>query len=321
MTNVLERAAARRLLITDSATGTWFQQRLGNSSGGEVCDHYNIAQPDVIRELYRAKISAGAELVLTNTFNSTPLRLREFNLEGEVDRLNETGVRLLKEVIGEGGRQVFVGGNVGPTGLVIGESATYDEVLESMRAQIRALVGAGIDILCVETIFQALEAQCAVEAAHEAFADMGARVPIYVTFAFMDRPKESAAAFRTFFGDTVREIMEGKYDELAKRTFEGAVRLGVNVVGANCSIGVEDAVAVTGEFNEYITGHGLTGHVFISAKPNSQVMSTMTYEDPAFAADRLERLVTAGAHFIGFCCGSTPEHIAAIARRRQRLGL
>ena len=321
MTGLRERLSGRVPLLTDSATGTWFQQRLGvDRVGGECCDQYNVIASDVVRELYRAKIAAGSDLVLTNTFNATPLRLAEFHLPAEsADRFNEAGVRLLREVTKEVDREVFVGGNVGPTGKIIGQSATYDEVMASMLAQVRALVRAGVDAICIETMLQSLEGQVAVEAAREVFAEEGVTVPLYVTFAFMNRPSGSAAEFRTFFGDTVRHIMEGNEDLLAEREFVGARALGVDVVGANCTIGVDDAVCVTEEFTRYFAVHDLGGTVFVSAKPNSQVMASMAYEDPEFAAARFERLVQAGAHMVGFCCGSTPEHIAAAARERRAL--
>jgi len=321
MTGLLARLSSRTPLLSDSATGTWFQQRLGVAHvGGECCDQYNVTAPDVVRELYRAKLDAGADLVLTNTFNSTPLRLAEFHMESEAaDRFNAAGVTLLREVIAGVDREVFVGGNVGPTGKIIGQSATYDEVMASMLAQIRALVRAGVDAICVETMLQSLEGQAAVEAARQVFADEGIRVPLYTTFAFMNRPAGSDAAFRTFFGDTVRNIMEGNEDLLAERPFVGARALAIDVVGANCTIGVDDAVAVTTEFSRYFSDHGLAGKMFVSAKPNSQIMATMAYEDPEFVASRFDRLVDAGAHLVGFCCGSTPEHIAATARQRRRL--
>jgi 5-methyltetrahydrofolate--homocysteine methyltransferase len=323
MSRLTERLSGRTPLLSDSATGTWFQQRLGvDHVGGECCDQYNVTAPDVVRELYQSKIAAGADLVLTNTFNSTPLRLAEFHLEPEAaDRFNEAGVRLLREAVRDAGREVFVGGNVGPTGKIIGQSATYDEVLASMTAQVRALVRAGVDALCVETMLQSLEGQVAVEAARTVFAEEGVSVPLYVTFAFMSRPAGSEACFRTFFGDTVRQIMEGGDDLLAERPFVGARALGVDVVGANCSIGVDDAVLVTREFTAYLAAHDLAGRMYVSAKPNSQVMATGVYEDPGFVARRFAELREAGAHLIGYCCGSTPEHIAATAReRRAQLG-
>jgi methionine synthase I (cobalamin-dependent) len=323
MSRLMERLSGRTPLLSDSATGTWFQQRLGvEHVGGECCDQYNVTAPGVVRELYDEKIAAGADLVLTNTFNSTPLRLAEFHLEPEAaDRFNEAGVRLLREAVRAAGREVFVGGNVGPTGKIIGQSASYDEVLESMTAQVRALVRAGVDALCVETMLQSLEGQVAVEAARAVLAEEGVSVPLYVTFAFMNRPAGSQASFRTFFGDTVRQIMEGGDDLLAERPFVGALALGVDVVGANCTIGVDDAVLVTREFTEYLAAHGLGGRMYVSAKPNSQVMATGAYEDPDFVAGRFQELTEAGAHLVGYCCGSTPAHIAATAReRRARLG-
>jgi 5-methyltetrahydrofolate--homocysteine methyltransferase len=323
MASILDRLAARAPLLTDSATGTWFQQRLGvGSVGGECCDQYNVTAPEVVRELYRAKIASGAEMVLTNTFNSTPLRLAEFHFDADVtDRFNEAGVRLLREAVRDAGREVFVGGNVGPTGKIIGQSATYDEVLDSMLRQIRSLVRAGVDLICIETMLQSLEGQVAIEAAREVFASEGTSAPLYVSFAFMNRPVGSTAELRTFFGDTVRHVMDGNEDLLAERRFEGIRALGADIVGANCTIGVEDAIAVVEEFARYRAAHDLQDSLFVSAKPNSQVMATMTYEDPEFVAERFERLLAAGADLIGYCCGSMPEHIAATARRRRaRLG-
>ncbi len=321
MPGLLERLQQRPPVLSDSATGTWFQQRLGvDRVGGDCCDQYNVSDPEVVRELYLAKVRAGSELVLTNTFNSTPLRLAEFHLEREAaDRFNAAGVRLLREAVAEADHQVFVAGNVGPTGKIIGQSASYDEVMDSMVAQIGALVRAGIDVLCVETMLQSLESQVAVEAAREVFAAEGISVPLYTTFTFMNRPAGNTAAFRTFFGDTVQLIMEGAEDLLAERRFAGVRALGVDIVGANCTIGVEDGIVVTDEFTRYLAAHGLTGRMFVSAKPNSQVMATMQYEDPEFVAARFDRLVAAGAQLVGFCCGSMPEHIAAAARQRRAL--
>ena len=317
---ILERLASRGPVLTDSATGTWFQQRLGASAaGGECCDQYNLLAPDIVKELCRAKIAAGSELILTNTFNSTPLRLQEFDLEADTERLNEAGVRLLREVAAEADHEVYVGGNVGPTGRIVGESATYDEVMESLARQTRALVRAGVDMLCIETMLQSLEGQIAVEAARQVFADEGRAVPIYLTFTFMNRPEGTTDEFRTFFGDTVRQILEGSDDHLAERRFDGALALRPDVIGANCTIGVEDAVAITQEFSTQLGRHPRDARIPVSAKPNSQIMATMAYEDPEFVAARFERLVRAGADLIGFCCGSTPEHIAASARQRRSL--
>jgi 5-methyltetrahydrofolate--homocysteine methyltransferase len=324
MSSFRERLGRGVPLLTDSATGTWFQQRLGaDTVGGECCDGYNLSEPAVVRELYRAKVDAGADLVLTNTFNSTPLRLAEFELDDdEAVRFNEAGVQLLREVVREADHEVFVGGNVGPTGKLIGQTATYDEVLASMRGQIGALVRAGIDVLCIETMLQSLEGQAAVEAAREVFAEQRVTVPIYLTFSFMNRPAESSAPYRTFFGDTVRQIMEGSEDLLAERSYIGATKLAVDVIGANCTIGVDEAVVVAGEFRRYLAEHGLAGRMFVSVKPNAEVMATMTYEEPEFVASRFTRLAEAGADLVGFCCGSTPAHIAATAReRRARFGV
>lgn len=263
--------------------------------------------------MYRDKLEAGAELMLTNTFNSCVLRLPEFGLDvADADRLNTEGVRLLRQAMADTGRRCFIGGDVGPTGLIIGDTGTYPEIRANFVRQIRALVQAGVDVICVETLLQALEGQAAAEAAHEVFAKEGVKVPLYMTVVFTDlAPGQSE--HRTFFGDSVEEMLEGKDDALAGQRFEGMLKLGADVVGANCSVGLSDVIPIATRFRQHIDAKGLTKKVFVAAKPNSVVMSNQSYEGPEVAAERLPELVRSGAHIIGYCCGSLPEHIRVTA--------
>ena len=316
----LERLARadRRPMLADSATGTWFQQNVKDEAG-TCCDGYNLTKPDEVRRMYRDKIEAGAELVLTNTFNSCVLRLPEFGIDvAEADRLNTEAVRLLRLAMADTGKTCFVGGDVGPTGLIIGDTGTYPDIKANFEQQIRALVQAGADAICVETLLQALEGQAAAEAAHEVFAKEGVKLPLYMTVVFTDlAPGQSE--HRTFFGDSVEDLLEGKNDELAGQRFEGLLKLGATVVGANCSVGLGDVIPIATRFRKYIDSHGLAGKVFVCAKPNSEVMSTQTYEGPDVAAARLPELVGSGAHIIGYCCGSWPEHIKVTAEGLAKL--
>ena len=317
----LERLARadERPMLADSATGTWFQDNVADEAG-TCCDGYNLSKPDEVRRMYRAKLEAGAELILTNTFNSCVLRLPEFGLDvADADRLNTEGVRLLRQAMADTGRACFVGGDVGPTGLIIGDTGTYPDVRANFEQQIRSLVLAGVDAICVETLLQGLEGQAAAEAAHEVFAKEGVKVPLYMTCVFTDlAPGQSE--HRTFFGDTVEEMLDGKQDELAQQRFDGMLALGCTVVGANCSVGLGDVIPIATRFRQYIDAKGLAGKVFVAAKPNSVVMSNQSYEGPDVAAARLPELVRTGAHIIGYCCGSLPEHIKVTADGLARLG-
>ena len=316
----LERLARadQRPMLADSATGTWFQDNVPDEAG-TCCDGYNLSKPDAVRQMYRAKLEAGAELILTNTFNSCVLRLPEFGLDvADADRLNTEGVRLLRLAMADTGRACFVGGDVGPTGLIIGDTGTYPDVRANFEQQIRSLVLAGVDAICVETLLQGLEGQAAAEAAHEVFAKEGVKVPLYMSVVFTDlAPGQSE--HRTFFGDTVEETLEGKQDELAGQRFEGLLKLGANVVGANCSVGLDDVIPIATRFRQHIDAKGLGGKVFVVAKPNSVVMSNQSYEGPDVAAARLPELVRTGAHIIGYCCGSLPEHIKVTAEGLHKL--
>jgi 5-methyltetrahydrofolate--homocysteine methyltransferase len=263
--------------------------------------------------MYREKLEAGAELMLTNTFNSCVLRLPEFGIDvAEADRLNAEGVRLLRQAMADTGRPCFIGGDVGPTGLIIGDTGTFPDVRDNFARQIRSLVQAGVDVICVETLLQGLEGQAAAEAAHEVFAKEGVKVPLYMTVVFTDLAP-GQTEHRTFFGDTVEETLEGKHDELAQQRFDGLLALGATVVGANCSVGLDDVIPIATRFRQHIDAHGLGGKVFVAAKPNSVVMSTQSYEGPDVAAARLPDLVRSGAHIIGYCCGSLPDHIRVTA--------
>ena len=305
--------ADQRPMLADSATGTWFQDNVPDEAG-TCCDGYNLSKPDEVRRMYRAKLEAGAELILTNTFNSCVLRLPEFGLDvADADRLNTEGVRLLRQAMADTGKTCFIGGDVGPTGLIIGDTGTYPDVRANFEQQIRSLVLAGVDAICVETLLQGLEGQAAAEAAHEVFAKEGVKVPLYMTCVFTDlAPGQSE--HRTFFGDTVEEMLDGKQDELAQQRFDGMLALGCTVVGANCSVGLGDVIPIATRFRQYIDAKGLAGKVFVAAKPNSVVMSNQSYEGPDVAAARLPELVRTGAHIIGYCCGSLPEHIEVTAK-------
>ena len=305
--------ADRRPILADSATGTWFQENVKDEAG-TCCDGYNLSKPDAVRRMYREKLEAGAELILTNTFNSCVLRLPEFGIDvADAERLNAEGVRLLRLAMADTGRTCFIGGDVGPTGLIIGDTGSYPDVRDNFARQIRALVQAGADVICVETLLQALEGQAAAEAAHEVFAKEGVTVPLYMTVVFTDlAPGQSE--HRTFFGDSVQELLEGKDDELAGQRFDGLLKLGATAVGANCSVGLADVIPIAACFRQHIDAKGLAGKVFVVAKPNSVVMSSQSYEGPDVAAARLPDLLRAGPHIIGYCCGSWPEHISVTAK-------
>lgn len=310
--------ADKRPILADSATGTWFQENVKDEAG-TCCDGYNLNKPDEVRRMYRDKLEAGAELILTNTFNSCVLRLPEFGLDvADADRLNSEAVRLLRLAMADTGRHCFVGGDVGPTGLIIGDTGTFPDVRANFVRQIRALVQAGVDVICVETLLQGLEGQAAAEAAHEVLAKEGVKIPLYMTCVFTDLAP-GQPEHRTFFGDTVEEMLEGKDDELAQQRFDGMLKLGCTLVGANCSVGLNDVIPIAARFRQCIDARGLAGKVFVVAKPNSVVMSSQTYEGPDVAAARLPELLKTGAHVIGYCCGSWPEHIKVTADGLDKL--
>jgi 5-methyltetrahydrofolate--homocysteine methyltransferase len=212
-------------MLADSATGTWFQDHVKDEAG-TCCDGYNLSKPDEVRRMYRDKLEAGAELMLTNTFNSCVLRLPEFGLDvADADRLNSRRRAAAAQAMADTGRHCFIGGDVGPTGLIIGDTGSFPDVRANFVRQIRALVQAGVDVICVETLLQGLEGQAAAEAAHEVFAKEGVKVPLYMSVVFTDLAP-GQTEHRTFFGDTVEEMLRRQARRARQQRFDGMLALG-----------------------------------------------------------------------------------------------
>ena len=287
--NLLETLMHRPLLC-DGATGTQLQTMgLPPGMGGE---RWNLEHPERIRELHARYRRAGADLLTTNTFGGTRLVLMNHGLDAQVHEINRRAAELAREIAGE---KAFVLGDVGPFGGIL---EPYGEVVpekaaELFREQIDALLEGGADAILVETMSDPNEAAIAVRIARE----MGAPAVI-ATFAF----QHSAVGFRTMMGAS------------AAMAVEVALEAGADIVGANCGteLSLDDYVMLTQELA------AAAGGMPVIAQPNAGspvlVDGRISYRESAaeFAA-AAPRLLAAGAKIVGGCCGSTPEHIAAIA--------
>ena len=286
MSRFAELLAERRVIVADGATGTSYQER--GLEIGEAPEEWLFASPERVVELHRAFVEAGADLILTDTFGATPLRLQHTSLVGRVHDVNVRAVELAREAAGD---DVLVVGSMGPTGHLFEPLGplTRAACTENYAEQAGALAAGGADVLLLETFFSLDEALAAIEGTRRA-----SDLPLVVTFSFDQ-------GTRTMMGHSPTHVVEA------------ILPLGVAAIGANCGKSLADADIVAAELVD------LAGAVPVWIKPNAGVPKIVgdevVYEaGPTTLAAHVRRYAGQGARVVGGCCGSTPEHVAAVAR-------
>jgi 5-methyltetrahydrofolate--homocysteine methyltransferase len=288
MKGFLERIRAGETLIADGATGTNLQ-RAGLEAGTQTED-WVLDRPDAILELEKAFVAAGADVLLTCTFGGTRLRMQGARHADEVIQVNRRAVELARQAAATG-TGVMVAGSMGPVGqlLIPYGPITREEARAAFAEQAAALAQAGADLIVIETHFALEEATAAFEGARSA-----ADLPIIVSFSY-DR------GARTMMGVRPTDVI---------RKFKS---MGAALVGANCGTTLKNARSVIEEYAGAEAGFPLW------AKPNAglpRLEGTRTVYDvtPAEMGRFAKQCLGLGARVVGGCCGSTPEHIAAIAQ-------
>jgi 5-methyltetrahydrofolate--homocysteine methyltransferase len=256
---------------------------------GEPPETVNLTRSDLLGRIAAEYLEAGAEIVTTNTFGGSPLRLRPYRLELDMERINRAAVRAVRTVVGP---RAYVSASVGPSGrlLVPLGDVTPRELESSFVAQARALAEAGVDLFCVETMTDLEEACIAVRAIK---AEAPA-VPVIATMTF-------EATRRGPF-----TVMGVSVDQAAR----GLTDAGADVVGSNCGHGIEAMVAIARAFRA-VTDTPLAVRANAGI-PESRQGALVFPETPAFVAARAHALLEAGVQIVGGCCGTTPEHVRAM---------
>lgn len=277
------KALGNGVIVTDGAMGTMLLRR--GLQADKCLELANIEAPATVAQIHREYVAAGAELVRTNTFGASPIRLARHGLEGKAEEINTKAVEIAREAAGE---QALVLGAIGPIGELLEPYGDISpQVAETaFRLQAEAFVKAGADACVVETMADISEAVLAVQAA------VACRLPVVAQMSY----EESG---RTFMGvDPIQAA-----HELAEA--------GACVIGANCSVGPQEMLRVIGRLREVTA-------LPISALPNAGLPSTKGGVtswplQPDDFATWGPRLVTAGATLVGGCCGTTPQYIKALA--------
>jgi 5-methyltetrahydrofolate--homocysteine methyltransferase len=306
-----------RILVLDGAMGTMIQgHRLDEAAyRGERFASYDrdlagdndllsLTNPDVIRSIHRAYLEAGADIICTNTFNGTSISQADYGLQDVCYELNVAAASLAREAVDEvatADRPRYVAGSLGPTSKTASISpdvndpgarnVTFDELVAAYLEEARGLVDGGADILLIETIFDTLNAKAAIFALETLFEEQGRRWPVIVSGTITD------ASGRTLSGQVTE-------------AFWNSVRhVRPLAVGLNCALGAE-------ELRPYVAELSRVADCFVSAHPNAGLPNHFGEYDetPSHMSGILGEFATSGlVNIVGGCCGTTAEHIAAIA--------
>lgn len=282
------------VLVTDGAWGTEMARR--GARPGQMCDTWNVDEPEKVREVAGAYVDAGAQAILTNTFNSNRIVLAKHGLAEQAFALTRAGAAISREAA-EGKALVF--GSMGPCGkLVMMGEIDPAEVEEAAAEQARAFAEGGAHAIVLETQSDLVEAEAALKGIAGA-----TDLPFGTTFTF----DAGADNDRTMMGVSIPEV----YD-LARRA-------GCSFVGANCGAGIESFVNIAAQFR--VCGDDLP--IWVKGNAGQPVIGddgqTCYKAPPALYADCVAPLLEAGARFIGGCCGSTPDHVRAMVQRLAEL--
>ncbi len=285
-----ERVAQGDILISDGAMGTYLQAK--GLKPDECMESWCVSHPDVIKGIHEEYIAADADIVETNSFGGTCYKLKPYRLGDKVRELNQAAVALAKQAMAGKG---YVAASVGPTGHIVedeGGDVTPQDLYRAFKEQVVALEEGGADALCIETMASLNEAVQAIKAAKE-----NTKLPVICTFTF----EAGARGFRTMMGVT------------PERAAREAVAAGADIVGANCGNGIVNMIEITRQMRAAQPNTP----ILINANAGMPVLEgekTVFKETPEFMASKVGDLIKAGVQIIGGCCGTTPAHIAAMAR-------
>ncbi len=286
---------SKRILILDGAMGTMLQRKglQGNS------ESFNLTNPETIGEIHNEYIEAGADIITANSFSANSISQSEYNLSEKAGQMAEAAARIARKAADEAPRKIWVAGSVGPTSksLSLAQNIndpifrlySFDGMAEAFERQIRGLINGGVDLLLFETCFDALNTKAALYALGH--IPEASDIPIMISASMSDR------SGRTLTGQT----MEAFY-----RSVQHCSPLSF---GLNCSLGAEEMIPLIAEVASFAA-------CAVSCYPNAGLPNEMGEYDetPSQMAESVRKMALAGSvNIVGGCCGTTPEHIKAVA--------
>ncbi len=283
----------KKILIADGGWGTELIKH--GLKPGEVPETWNMEQPEAVRNVALSYVKVGADIILTNTFGGSPLKLAKMRVDLRTAELNRLGAEISREVAGD---SALVFGSIGPTGEFMEPlgKVSETEMEKSFSEQATALASGGVDGIVIETMMDLAEAKAALQATKREVS-----LPVVVSMTF----NKHRSGYATLMGNR---------PEQAVRDLEEA---GADIVGANCGAGIDEMIEIAHLMRKATS-------LPIWCKPNAGLPEmvdgvTIYRETPERMASHLKAMVEAGASIIGGCCGTTPAHIRALVLERDKL--
>jgi 5-methyltetrahydrofolate--homocysteine methyltransferase len=293
--SLLERVYAGEVLLADGGMGSMLLER--GLGPGACPESVNLERPEIVEEIARLYLEAGADVIEANTFGASPARLAQYGLADRAAEINRAAVRAARKAVGD---RAHLAGNLGPSGRILKPYGDADtgEIYDSFVEQARALIEAGVDLICIETMIDLAEAVLAVKS----IKSVAATIPVTATMTFDPTPR----GFYTVMGVNVEQAAAGLRDA------------GADLIGSNCGNGIENMLAIAAEFRKRTD-------LPLIIQPNAGLPETkdgkvIYTETPAFMADRARELLATGVSIVGGCCGTTPEHTAALRKMIDTAG-
>jgi 5-methyltetrahydrofolate--homocysteine methyltransferase len=279
----------QRVVLFDGAMGTMlFSYGLPFGTPPEL---WNFSHPEIVFKIHKKYVQAGADVIQTNTFGASSLKLRKSGNEKKMERLNEAAVKISRKACPEG---KYVAGNIGPTGefLVPVGKAKYKQLKKAFSEQAQVLHSAGVDLISIETMYDLREALAAIEGVKGVSS-----LPLFVCMTF----EKKNEGYYTLMGDEVSSSL---------RKLE---QVGADVIGANCTLGSKDMIRLTSVMKK-------STKLPLIVQPNAGMPKlvkgkTVYLQKPASFASEVLKMVKSGANFVGGCCGTTPEFIKAVRKK------
>jgi len=292
--SIISALENKKILISDGAWGTSLH-KLGLEPG-ECPELWNVTHRKEVFSIAKSYIDAGSDIILTNSFGGSPVRLNHYGLENRAAELNEAAAAISREAAGN---NHLVLGSIGPTGsiLMMGE-VSEQKVFDGFFLQAEALKKGGVDAICIETMSAIDEAILAIRAAKDA-----TRLEIICTFTFN---KTTSGEYKTMMGVSPIEMVEA------------VTKAGASIIGTNCGNGLDEMIDIVQEIRK----SDQATPILVQANAGIPVLKdgeSVFPETPEMMGSKVARLINSGANVIGGCCGTTPAHIRELVKEVNKL--